>query len=73
MMDITKATQIYNKAGHSIARTGSFRNVPETEINHLMALYRNSAETIHQEELKNVEMTPFIEDMIMKLKSYDEQ
>lgn len=73
MMDITNATQIYNKEGHNIAKAGFFRGVQETDINRLMAFYRNSTEIIQQEEEKTVEMTPFIKDMIMKLKSYDEQ
>lgn len=73
IMDIVNPTQIYNKEGYCIAKTGHFRGIQESEIKHLMAIYRNSAEVIHQEEAKDIEITPFIKDMLRKLKSYDKQ
>lgn len=71
MMGITNPTQIYNKDGCKIAKTGSFRGVSESEMKHLIAVYRNSEDVIREQELKESEITPFIADMLTKLRAYD--
>ena len=73
MMERMQPTQIYNEEGACIVRTGSFKGVHESEIIRLIAVYRSSEEVELQEEAKEIEMTPFIKDMLTKLRDYDKQ
>lgn len=74
MMGVTNLTEIYSKEGNRlIAKTGYFRGAGDSNVKHLIAVYRNSKDLICQEDLENIEFTPFISDMLTKLKCYDEQ
>lgn len=73
MLDIFRPTQVFNKNGVCIAKTGSFRNIDEANIIKLLAIYRNSEKEIFQDIPEDVEITPFIENMLTKLKIYDKE
>ena len=73
MLEIIQPTEIYNQQGRCIVRSGAFRGVQEAEINRLVAVYRTSEETELEENPKEIEITPFIKDMLTKLRDYDKQ
>ena len=73
MLGIRQPTQIFNENGVCIVKTGSFRNIDKSDIIKLAAVYRNSEKEIFEEKSETAEMTPFIEDMLTKLKKYDKE
>lgn len=70
-LDISRPLQIFNENGMRIAQTGSFRNIEDSDIIRLTAVYRNSEKNIIPDESEPTETTPFIEEMLEKLKMYD--
>lgn len=73
LMGIVQPTLIFNKNGVRIAQAGSFRNSKQEDIISLTAVYRNSENEIKENESVPAELTPLIEEMLEKLKKYDEE
>lgn len=73
LLDIKFPAVILNVNGVCIAKSGKFTNKKEDKIVRLTADYRNSDAAILEDESEEAEITPFIEEMLGKLKEYDEE
>ena len=73
IINVNKPIQIFNKEGICIAKAGLFRDIQKSDIEQLVAVYRSSEKEILPNNNESIEITPFIEDMLIKLKEYDKQ
>lgn len=72
LLEIKYPTEIVNENGICIARTGTFINKKQDDVIRLTASYRSSQAVILKDEPKGARRTEFIDEMMEKLKEYDE-